>query len=766
MITHTEYHIHIQNHLPFFCFRLRVLQKNMGFLILVALCLVHSKSEIVVNPAFATKTSASCVRVDGLKSKQISRIQQPGPDIDIGPYCSINSTSNSMVTGVFASFGFLVTNTQCKGVCSLAGCTWYRETSVNSGSFNLMNQCLVAESFYYSVQGSMFETWCPFYDWNASVFTFKGRVYKDQWYWLGWPTRDDCMQAVLCGPTSHFFDYSQTLSKAWCQPTPLGSYSPQCTNTILPCSAPTNITGPTSFWTSHGYGHSSGCGMRMGTPSFLTAPTSMVSGFTQSWNIRFVLTLLGPFPTSPAQTIILGVFTKFFIGIKYIDISTVKLFVFHQYYDSVSSVSISWYPGETKIVAFYLDPVSQGIQFYLNDLLLGPFIWLTWATLFLMPHNISALPANATSLIHIGPYYTIANDFPDSTFPVNPYDNQAQVDFQVCTVSLAAGNIVTTTTTTTSTTTRSTTTTSTTITTTTSTSTTTTTSMSAPPATSTSSITTSTTTTSSSSTSMSIAPATSSSTTSSNYTSTPTTSTSSATTSTSTTRLTSTSSTTSAAVLIITPTTPLTHVTTTASSPAASATSAASPTRTVEYTDTSTTGVVTYSYYFTSAFTTMTVESTTSTTPTILTSPFPNFVTTSIEYTFGATSDAPMESTQISADTPTTTSSTGLALLIGLPVGFLFLTISICICKRRKRGKRKSSEVWDVSVLENHSRFPTTEIVDLSQGNPWYHESHLDPSNEPYGREDEWWAENLSTRRHNNSLNLPSVIYSQDEVFG
>ena len=413
----------------------------MGLLVLVsALLVLQGESDFVVSPGFGAIVSPSCLRIDGVSSSQILKVQPPAPDLDIGPYCYLNSTTNSMLTGVYASSGFIVTNSQCTATCSLPGCTMYRLTGTNSGVYARLNQCLVAEFFHYSVSGSMNETWCPWYDWLGSVFTFKGRTYQDQWYWLGWPTRDDCMNAILCGPSSHWFDPSRSIAKDWCQPTPVGKYSRQCSNIALPCSTP---IGPLSFWTSHGFGSPSGCSYRTVAPALLLGLSTDAITAIVPFHVQFTLTL--PQPVSGATAILLGVYSKiFYVGLRYLDFSNLVLITL-LYGQLHTSPPISWYPGESRVVAIS-SVGSSSVQYFLNGALVFG-INVVSASPTTLPAT-SQIPANLTSGIHIGPMFVDRND-PGGIL----YENVTEINFTICNVEIATGFITTSTSTTTASTT-------------------------------------------------------------------------------------------------------------------------------------------------------------------------------------------------------------------------------------------------------------------------------------------------------------------------
>ena len=243
------------------------------------------RGDIVVNSVFGSTAGDGAFRIPSFGWKDSAKVRLAAPDLDEGPYCFLNSTTNKMQTSAYVTSGFVVTGSACRSNCDLAGCTEYRLDSVSSMTYSKQSQCAVAEAFHYSLTGSRRERWCPYHDWIKSVFSFRGREYKDQWYWLGWSSENDCMNAILCGPTSHYFDVTQRSSLAWCQPVPAGFYSPACANSISPCSRPSFADDMRlAFWTSHGFGQADGCGVRAVTPAVMTAfDSSAIEG--EEWSI-------------------------------------------------------------------------------------------------------------------------------------------------------------------------------------------------------------------------------------------------------------------------------------------------------------------------------------------------------------------------------------------------------------------------------------------------------------------------------------------------
>jgi uncharacterized membrane protein YphA (DoxX/SURF4 family) len=416
----------------------------------------NMNERIQLNPTTSSLNELGVISVRLASSLFRVRKQNPGPDKDIGPYCVRNTTTNTITTSIYASFGFITTQTQCRSDCSLPGCTLYRSSSSPPNpSYSLLTSCTNAESFHYSVAGSQREIWCPFYDYEKSTFTFRGRVYKDQWYWLGWGSESDCMNAVLCGPTSHYFDATQIDTLKWCQPTPLGMYSLPCDNGVHACNTPPFVEDMTlAIWTSHGYGKPDGCGARQVT-SALIKGMDLFPLSSPEWTLSSHISLSGVFPVGGAL-ILLGSLLTFFIGVVFTSMSSVRIAFFHSKWtvDPIQSVittdPIIWFPGETKTLMVTL--------------------FRGWISVFQNYELVTSLEAVASSAsigtiittgitdilssdsVHVGPVFLEATDFFGSTCGgKNMYLDNADADFEVSNVKISAGGYQPTTTTTTTT---------------------------------------------------------------------------------------------------------------------------------------------------------------------------------------------------------------------------------------------------------------------------------------------------------------------------
>ena len=379
-------------------------------------------------------------------------------DPDLGPYCYFNSTSGNMTTGYFASSGFMVSNTACRSACSQAGCSLYRESPFGSGTYSLMSQCAASEAFHYAPPNSQKEVKCPFVDMNLSKFLFRGTHFTVQWYWLGWPTSADCMNAVLCGPTSVFFDPSQSTSLQWCQPTPRGFYSQQCSNQLLPCIPPDLMKDLSlGYWTSHGFGQPYGCGAKLVALAALSGiDISLITNPT-AFTILSTVTIQ-PFSIPhafPSWTILFGTFLTFFVGIKLTSPASAVLSFFHK--SLTVDQFTTWIETPEFQLAIPYQPISIAISFDVNRIR----IFVNLKQVFSSPSTTSSysigslstsslIPSNWTSsLIHVGPFFQATDDVvPGNTGGPNPYsfwsNSVSPIDFSVSNIRIVPQVLTTT----------------------------------------------------------------------------------------------------------------------------------------------------------------------------------------------------------------------------------------------------------------------------------------------------------------------------------
>ena len=383
--------------------------------------------DVVLNPNFASIIDVGTIIVSGTAMKDIPKSRSPGSDLDGGPYCVFNTTTNRLQTSGFVSSGFLVTNQDCRTNCELAGCTQYRLDSFATLSYTKLSQCVVAESFHYSLASTKQEQWCSNFDIQKSVFNFRGQSYIVQWYWLGWGTRNDCMNAILCGPTSHYFDPTQSSTLEWCQAVPPGKFSPVCSNNIGDCTSPSWAGGmELAVWTSHGFGQPEGCGIRLLTAAILTGMD--VSPITASqWTVSSYISL-GSTILPNSEAILFGIFMIFFISIKFISPNTLQLCLFHRDLtvdrDStvVTSGDIQWFPGEGRTVSVSLN--SNRIQFYIDGILVSESsIVAPLLRAAIGRVSVESISSKLTPLVvHVGPVFVQETDFESATTAApNPY---------------------------------------------------------------------------------------------------------------------------------------------------------------------------------------------------------------------------------------------------------------------------------------------------------------------------------------------------------
>jgi len=411
-------------------------------------------ASIVRNSQLSDSISDKSVTFSAASFNRINKYRNPGTDTDIGPYCVIDPTTNKLQTSTFVSSGFLITNQDCRTNCDLAGCTLYRRDSLAGSTYTKLSHCVVAEAFHFSIAESRQETWCDKFDLRRSVFIFRGQTYIDQWYWLGWGSMNDCMNAILCGPSSHFFDSSQSQSLAWCQPVPPGKFSPTCANSIADCNIPSWADGmKLAVWTSHGFGSAEGCGIRLVTPAIvkdidvgaLTGPV-----WTVSWTVQFQT----PFIIG-AETILFGIFLFFSLAIFFISSTIVRLEFFHNELTvsssttTVQSSDIQWLPGETRQISISLS-TSGMIQFYVDT----RFVSESPTVPPLFRASIGRLTIAgfeeilSSDIIHIGPVFVKASDFESSsTNGQNPYTSWIMgTDLTVGDIAFSRSAMTTTTT--------------------------------------------------------------------------------------------------------------------------------------------------------------------------------------------------------------------------------------------------------------------------------------------------------------------------------
>lgn len=377
-------------------------------------------------------------------------------DPDLGPYCYLNVTSGNLTTGFFASSGFMITNAVCRTSCTQAGCSGVRESPFGSDVYSPMSQCAVAEAFHYAVAGVQKESKCPYVDMNVSKFPFRGTQYLLQWYWLGWPTMGDCMNAILCGPTSVYFDASQISTLKWCQPTPYGFYSPQCSNQLRPCNPPRNFADMSlGYWTSHGFGKPDGCGSKM-------IALAAISGIdispihTSTFTILASITTVTPSSIHPypSWTILFGTLLSFFVGIRLTTPSTAIISFFHASltvgpFDTwIETPELPWEYSEPMQLAISNDGISVSI--FIDSVLVLTVPSTTTNSYSIGTLSPSSLvPSNWSSLVHVGPIFVTSPQFQAvTTGGINPYDfwtRDSTLDFAVANIRVVPQVFTTTT---------------------------------------------------------------------------------------------------------------------------------------------------------------------------------------------------------------------------------------------------------------------------------------------------------------------------------
>lgn len=414
----------------------------------------------VINPTLARLSrTTGVVSVSSFSSLSVPKFVAPAADPDTGPYCFLNKTTNSMTTSTYVSSGFVVTDKACGANCDLAGCTQYRLNSYSPLGYSQLSTCLVAEAFHFSLEGSRKEKWCPWYDLQKSVFVFRGKTYNIQWYWLGWGTSSDCMEAILCGPSSYFFDSSQGKSLAWCQPVPRGYFSLQCVNDIHPCTNnPAGITGGSmdlAYWTSHGYGSPSGCGIRLVCAAVLRG-YDVSPCLSQMWSIAFSVQLFPPFIVGNSE-LILGSFRLFSIGVVIVSPSSVELKFFHSMWTvtrsssrvTISDYPVAWFPGESKTIVVSF--ASQILRVYINTVKIGQ-VGLSESSASIGSLLSGDIPAILTpDTLHIGNVFVSnTDDLVGASSSDSPYTYKGGIDFSILSDSVEVSDQEFTTTTTTS----------------------------------------------------------------------------------------------------------------------------------------------------------------------------------------------------------------------------------------------------------------------------------------------------------------------------
>ena len=285
------------------------------------------------------------------------------------------------------------------------------------------------------------------------MFAYRGKQYNIQWYWLGWGTSSDCMNAIMCGPSSVFFDNSQTESLAWCQPVPNGYYSEQCSNGLHACRIPEICGGGMSlaFWTSHGYGSPTGCGVRLVCPASQSGFDLGLLTSYFSWTVSVVLRIMSPLIPSSSD-VIFGSFPTFAIGVTVESGSSVRLRIFHSMWTVSSSNCwlltdpIRWFVDETRTVSVSFSN-QKNINVYIDNKLVSTFD-LTPSTA-----SIGTLVTGefhevfGSESVHIGQVFASPMDFAGSTTSAFPYSMNSPpgLNFALSNLTITAQSITTTT---------------------------------------------------------------------------------------------------------------------------------------------------------------------------------------------------------------------------------------------------------------------------------------------------------------------------------
>jgi len=361
----------------------------------------------------------------------------PGPDTDLGPWCR-NFTSGDKLFHTSSEtlrpiYNYPMPNSTCgtDPGCLMPGCVQFRETTYKSGQQQWLG-CSIVFPWWYGAgpSGNRTSLPCPLFDPDISTFTFRGGVYYNFMANYGHPYgAEDCHRNIMCSPSSLYFDTTQHSTLKWCQPTPPGFYSPQCNNTLLPCT--TSVSMNLRYFYTHGMGVQTGCGIRSTAPatlsvyrpSFLMDPTfylSAVITLEPLWN--------APNP-SGKPTILFGLFPQYYLGMLPVTEGVSRIALYHRNWTVTVQQAFIQTPPVLMTTSVPHSVAVQGdgtvITFWVDSSLVFTTAQdPSSATMGSL--NMSGLPQMYTngSLLHLG--YFLANltgDFINSTTLVNPYSS-------------------------------------------------------------------------------------------------------------------------------------------------------------------------------------------------------------------------------------------------------------------------------------------------------------------------------------------------------
>ncbi len=382
-------------------------------------------------------------------------IRDAAPDTDIGPWCE-NVTKRDDKFHISSRtdmppYNFPMENATCNDPpgCTRPGCSVYRETWYKSGVQAWIG-CTIVFPWWYAAgePGNRTMLPCPKFDNLTSTFWFRGVEYMNFMTDFGHPYgAEDCHHNILCSPSTHYFDETQDATLKWCQETPIGFYSPQCNNSLVPCDPPSNSDMRMQYFSTHGMGVPDGCQIRSTTPGLIS------TGFNVSEVLYSNIFSLGVSvklddssawipPGDGIPSSVFGLLGGFMICINPTGMGKqVRLAFFHrewsvtEYSSFLYSEAVDWNASDE-----YADITIEGngtvINFWLDASLIGS-VRQTVSTASIGQLNLPGLPKNYTdgTLLHVG-FFSIGlpTDFQNATASDHPYTTEMFTSMNVADV--------------------------------------------------------------------------------------------------------------------------------------------------------------------------------------------------------------------------------------------------------------------------------------------------------------------------------------------
>jgi hypothetical protein len=415
------------------------------------------------DPSFARLDDYGTIVIDPSDYTSLLPARPVGNDPDTGPYCWHNQVLDKYEMSPWRNDWIMYTGhwilCHLDRDCTAIGCCKWEETEYKSNVWvPAPHGCAPVFPWWYAAgpPGNRTMLVCPKFDNVTSTFTFRGEEFVNFMEHIGHILGEhDCHRNIMCSPTTHYFDDTQHDTLKWCQETPVGMYSPQCNNTLLPCTPMGDMR--MRYFSSHGYGDPEGCEVRSIAPALVAADPFDPSSAVFSLRVYVELDISQPWPAMSQPAQVFGLLNRFMVGIQPTgEDRLVRLALFHRDWTVRPDAAIlltepiDWADRDTRR---YLVIEGNGavIRFSVDGEQVASFLQEA-STADIGAFNVSGLPSdivNGTSM-HVGFMAVgLESDYINGTAP-HPYTTELFARMSVSDI-VALGSLLTTTTTTTST---------------------------------------------------------------------------------------------------------------------------------------------------------------------------------------------------------------------------------------------------------------------------------------------------------------------------